>query len=182
MKKIPTLFKRVIEGHKIVEVLPEVTPGCEGVLNGELMPTVKIDGSCCAIINGKFYKRYDAKKGKAIPENAIKCQEDAVPVTGHLPCWVTVDENNASDKWFIEAYNNFNTGNKKFKYYDNNKNIIGIDLHGFTHDNRTFEAIGKHFQGNPYNLDFDILVFVILLNQPCFTLQNGILVLLSHLR
>lgn len=89
---------------------------------------------------------------------AIKCQEGADPITGSLPCWVPVDENNASDKWFIEAYNNFNTGNKKFKYYDNNKNIIVIDLHGFTLDNRTFEAIGKHFQGNPYNLDYDILV------------------------
>lgn len=160
MKKIPTLFKRVIEGHKIVEVLPEVTQGCEDALTGELVPTVKIDGCCCAIIDGKFYKRYDAKKGRGIPENAIKCQEDADPITGHLPCWVPVDENNASDKWFIEAYNNFNTidKNKKFKYYDNNKNITGVDLRGFTFDNRTFEAIGKHFQGNPYNLDFDILV------------------------
>lgn len=29
MKKIPTLFGRRFEGHKVVEVLPNITPGCE---------------------------------------------------------------------------------------------------------------------------------------------------------
>lgn len=29
MKKIPTLFERVYEGHKIVDILPNITPGCE---------------------------------------------------------------------------------------------------------------------------------------------------------
>lgn len=45
MKKIPTLFKRQIENHKVVEVLPEVTEGFEWVLNGEGEATVKIDGA-----------------------------------------------------------------------------------------------------------------------------------------
>lgn len=68
MKKIPTLFKRVYENHKIVGILPEVTEGFEWVLDGEGVPTVKYDGSCCAVIEGKLYKRYDAKKGKNPPE------------------------------------------------------------------------------------------------------------------
>ena len=64
MKKIPTLFERVFENHKKVGIKPNVTEGMEWVLNGEGVATVKLDGSCCAIINGEFYKRYDAKKGK----------------------------------------------------------------------------------------------------------------------
>ena len=137
MKKIPTLFKREFEGHNIVNILPEVTEGMEWVLKGEGTATVKIDGSCCAIINGEFYKRYDAKKGKLVPEGAIKCQEDPDPVTGHLPCWVKVDKNNPADKWFVEAYQN---------------TLFRVDEW-----DGTYEAIGPHFQGNPYNLSDDIL-------------------------
>ena len=97
MKKIPTLFERVYENHKIVDILPNVTQGMEWVLKGEGVATLKIDGSCCAIINGEFYKRYDAKRGKPIPEGAIKCQEEPDPITGHLlnPSYfvATVSEN-----------------------------------------------------------------------------------------
>ena len=61
MKKIPTLFERVYENHRVVDIKPNITPGCEeAFLHGDA--TVKIDGSCCAIIDGEFYKRYDARK------------------------------------------------------------------------------------------------------------------------
>lgn len=64
MKKIPTLFKRLFEGGNIVSVLPETAEGLEYILTDEdVVPTVKWDGSCCALIGGKFYKRYDAKRG-----------------------------------------------------------------------------------------------------------------------
>lgn len=138
MKKIPTLFKRVYANNKIIDILPEVTKGMEWVLKGEGIATVKIDGSCCSIINGIFYKRYDAKNGKTIPNGAIKCQEAADPITGHLPCWIRVDKDNPSDKWFYEAY--LNTLNDKEDLVDG-----------------TYEVIGPHFQGNPYNLSEDIL-------------------------
>lgn len=132
MKKIPTLFERVYENHKIVDVTPNITEGCEeAFLHG--FATIKIDGSCCAIINGEFYKRYDAK-GKSIPEGAIPCQSEPDPITGHMPCWVKVDKNNKSDKWFVRAYEN-----------------TPYKIDG------TYEAIGKHFQGNPYGLCDDIL-------------------------
>lgn len=141
MKKIPTLFKREFEGHNIVRVLPELSDeSLRWVLEGEGTATVKIDGSCCAIIDGVFYKRYDAKNGKPIPNGAIKCQEEADPVTGHLPCWVKVNENNPDDKWFIEA--------------EKNVNYVSTQLAEF----RTYEAVGKHFNGNPYNLDYDTLI------------------------
>lgn len=96
MRKIPTLFTRVFEGHKIVDILPEITPGCEeAFLNGKA--TVKVDGSCCAVIDGNFYKRYDAKKGKKPPVGAIPC-DNPDPVTGHHPHWVEISEDNPSDK------------------------------------------------------------------------------------
>ena len=155
MKKIPTLFEREFENHKVVHVLNRVTPGMEWVLSGEGTATVKIDGSCCAVINGEFYKRYDAKKGKPIPEDAIKCQEEPDPVTGHFPCWVKVDENNPGDKWFINAYKEYLESGKieSTTKYDKFITYCYPKI-----EDGTYEAVGKHFQGNPYNMDYDVLV------------------------
>lgn len=161
MKKIPTLFERVYENHKVVDILPKVTEGMEWVLDGEGVATVKIDGSCCAIINGEFYKRYDAKKGRKIPEGAIKCQDEADPITGHLPCWVKCDRNNPADKWFWEAYDGYreqgkieitNGGLASGKISETREFALPNVTDG------TYEAVGKHFNGNPYELDFDTLV------------------------
>ena len=145
MKKIPTIFKREFLGKNVVNVLPEITNGLEYVLKYGTT-TVKWDGACCAVINGKFYKRYDAKNGKPVPEGAIKCQEEPDPITGHFPCWVYVDENDPADKWFVEAYK-YTIRNINREY----TNDIGL-IDG------TYEAIGKHFNGNPYHKDFDILI------------------------
>ena len=136
MKKIPTLFTRVFENRRIVDILPEITPGCdEAFKNG--IATVKYDGSCCAIINGVFYKRYDAKKGKKPPIGAIPCC-DPDPVTGHHPHWVKIDEGNPDDKWFVKAYENYARKD--------------------TLREGTYEAVGKHFNGNPYSKDIDTLI------------------------
>ena len=133
MKKIPTLFTRVFGNHRVVDIKDEITPGCEkAFLQGDA--TIKLDGACCAIFLGVFYKRYDAKKGKKPPAGAIPCC-DADPVTGHHPHWVKVDRNNPDDKWFVSAFD------KAFCPYDG-----------------TYEAIGKHFNGNPYGMDEDILM------------------------
>ena len=135
MKKIPTLFKRVFDdNHKIVEITPEVPRWLEWVLRGDGYATVKMDGACCAIIDGKFYKRFDAKKGKTPPAGAIPCCKPD-PITGHWPHWVLVDENKPSDKWFVEAKKN-----TKYPLVDG-----------------TYEAVGLHFQGNPYKMSFDML-------------------------
>ena len=139
MKKIPTLFVREFEGHTVKRVLPEVTEGLEWVLEGKGIATIKYDGSCCAIIDGKLYKRYDAKHGKPIPKGAIPCQEKADPITGHFPCWLACDREQPSDKWFYAAY-------------DCLVKDIGIPLDG------TYEAVGVHFQGNPYKMEDDRLI------------------------
>jgi hypothetical protein len=140
MKKIPTLYKREFDtnGNKVSISNGFTNDICKQAL-AEGTPTIKFDGSCCAIINGKFYKRYDAKKGKPIPIGAIKCQEKADEVTGHLPCWVRVREDNPSDKWLINAL-------------DNALKIEDELLDG------TYEAVGKHFNANPYNLFYDTLI------------------------
>lgn len=66
---------------------------------------LKLDPNCCTIINGEFYKRFDAKPDRAVPEGAIPCDEPD-PVTGHWPHWVKVAADNPADKWFVEARNN----------------------------------------------------------------------------
>lgn len=147
MKKLPTLFERQFENHKVVGITDKVTPGCECILEGAGVATIKWDGSACAVIGDKLYKRYDAKKGKPVPENAIKCQEEADPVTGHLPCWVPIDINNPADKWFIEAFS------RTFGATIATENGVAIDA-----PSATYEAIGPHFQGNPYHFDYDQVV------------------------
>lgn len=51
------------------------------------------------------------------------------------------DRNNPADKWFWAAYK---------KYFESPRKLHGLD--------GTYEAIGKHFQGNPYNMDYDTLI------------------------
>lgn len=140
MKKIPTVFKREFEGHKITAISPEFTSSevKDAFINGTA--TIKFDGACCAILNGVMYKRFDAKPGRKIPEGAVPCG-DPDPITGHNPHWVPVMFDNPADKWFIAAASN---------YCADHPEVIDI--------NHTFEAIGPHFQGNPYNLEKDIIV------------------------
>lgn len=152
MKKIPTLFEREFLDHKTVKIFNEVTPGMEWVLAGEGIATVKFDGSCCAIIDGDLYKRYDAKKGRKIPNGAIKCQEEADPISGHLPCWVKCDRNNPSDKWFWSALLNY-VSEKIDNVNDAHELMTSIVV-----PDGTYEAVGRHFRNNSYNMDYDILI------------------------
>lgn len=141
MKKIPTLFERTFENHKVVSVTEKVFPGMEWVLRGEGVATVKYDGSCCAFIRGKWFKRYDAKHGKTPPKNAIPCC-DPDPVTGHWPHWIPIDPSKSEDRWFVEAILN------------SRESLTNISKE----DRMTFEAIGPHFQNNPHHLEKDVLI------------------------
>ena len=135
MKKIPTLFKRIYDGSCVKGIIDEVLPGMEWVLAGDGLATVKIDGTCCAIIGGKFHRRYDAKRGRKPPAGAIPCC-DPDPTTGHWPHWLPVDSKDRGSNWHLAAY--YNAG--------------GIWL-----PEGTYEAIGPHFQNNLYALTYDIL-------------------------
>lgn len=79
----------------------------------------------------------DAKKGKTPPAGAIPCCEPD-PITGHWPHWVKVDWSSPADKWFVDAY--ITRGN------------------GAQVEDGTYEAIGRMFQGNPYNVGNNVLI------------------------
>lgn len=140
VKKIPTLFRREYDDGGVV-LTREVLPGLEWVLEGKGEATEKVDGAACAIIGGILYKRFDAKHGKEPPPGAIPCQEKPDPYTGHWPHWVAVDSRKASDKWFIQAW----------------VNSPWIGDMGEERAEGTYEAVGLHFQSNPYGLDADFL-------------------------
>lgn len=140
MIKIPCL---IIRDHtsKIIPPIAEmeITKGCEWVMEGRGIATVKWDGTSCAIINGTKYARFDAKinkktgKRKEVPSEAIACC-DPDPVTGHWPHWVPA--NKPEYKYILEAFDNTFTENdvSRIKY-------------------GTFEAVGPKINNNPQKLD-----------------------------
>lgn len=163
MKKIPSLFVRdyekvIIDSHNITISMsekgevsegtsgniykkgrflatPEITPGCEWVINGEGTATRKWDGTAVMIKDGALYKRYDAKHGKTPPDGFIPCQ-DPDKITGHWPGWVKLYHMNRSgaDKWIWEAFwNTFPVGTQ--------------------FPDGTYEAIGPKIGGNNEKAD-----------------------------
>ena len=101
MKKISTLFKK--DPNNLGRVINEINPENQWVFDGEGIATRKFDGTATAIINGELYKRYDVKKGKQVPENAIPCQEPD-EITGHWPHWVRCERDNPANKWHFIAF------------------------------------------------------------------------------
>lgn len=135
MKKIPTLFKRVFDDGAVY-ITKEVTPGCEWVLEGKGEATEKVDGSAVARINGIWYKRFDAKKGRRVPSGSIACSPRPDPITGSWPHWALADMKNPSNRWLSAA-------------------IVNTPWIG--DEDGTFELVGKHIQKNPYGLDAEYL-------------------------
>ncbi len=129
MKKIPCLFRRDFSDRQNPILLQEVTPGCEWVIAGEGVPTRKFDGTSCAVIKGKLYKRFDCKPGKRLPEGGIPCC-DPDPVTGHWPHWVPVL---TSDKYHLEAFHSRQA-------------------------NGTYELVGPKVNGNPEGFENHTLI------------------------
>lgn len=66
MKKIPTVFARDMSKQPAV-VTPEWKAGCEWVRDGEGVATLKRDGTCCMVRDGKLYKRRELKPGQPAP-------------------------------------------------------------------------------------------------------------------
>lgn len=136
MKKMKTLFKRIIENNIIKETVNEVTDGCEWVINGEGIATLKLDGTCCLIEDGKIFARYDFKPGRKLPDGAIPCQEKPDPITGHFPHWVEVKDQ-PHYKWHKIAF-------------EKQKEEL---------ENGTYELVGVHFQKDPEHVKIgDILI------------------------
>ncbi len=147
MKKIPCLFQRDFS-NKMFDptLLREVTPGCDWVFAGEGIPTRKFDGTSCAVIQGKLYKRFDCKPGKKLPMGAISCS-DPDPVTGHWPHWVPVLPN---DKYHLEAFQGQPDGTYELVGPKVNGNPEGFASH-------TLVLHGKETLNLPSELTYDSL-------------------------
>ena len=132
MKKISTLFKK--DPNNLGRIIKEINPENAWVFNGEGIATRKFDGTSTAIIEGVLYKRYDVKKGRSVPENAIPCQE-ADTLSGHHPHWLPCERSKKEDRFFFEAFDQL---------------IEIVD--------GTYELCGPKVQGNPENFDRHVLV------------------------
>ncbi|MEY2703833.1 MAG: hypothetical protein RLY43_2472 [Bacteroidota bacterium] len=128
MKKISTLYKK--DPNDLSRVINEIAPENKWVIDGEGIPTRKFDGTATAIINGELYKRYDVKRGKQVPQNAIPCQEPD-EITGHWPHWIKCDRNNPADKWHFVGFDKLTS------------EVLPELIDG------TYELCGEKIQGNP---------------------------------
>ena len=133
MKKMKTLFLK--DKTNLSRVTNVLDPDCEWVYDKGVEASRKLDGTACALFNGAFYKRWDNKKNKPIPEGSIECQE-ADKITGHHPYWVLCDRSNPAEKWHWEAFDR----------------MRGNEPDG------TFELIGPRINGNPEKATTHILV------------------------
>jgi hypothetical protein len=126
MKKLSTLYKKDL--NDLGRVINEVSPENEWVFESGI-PTRKFDGTSCAIIDGALYKRFNLKKGRTLPLNAIACQEPDEK-TGHYPHWIKCERDDKSNKWHFLAFD------------------------GLEHkENGTYELCGKKVQGNPEKIE-----------------------------
>ena len=136
MKKIISLYQRNYDGDRLVR--DEIVPGAEWVIAGEGVATRKMDGTCCLVLGGNLYKRYDAKNGKTPPEGFMPAQEPD-PVTGHWPGWLLVSEG-PDDRWHREAWQ---------RWLDSGHPI----------QEGTYELVGPKVQGNPEQREAHGLVY-----------------------
>lgn len=147
MKKIISLFKRDYEGNR--QVYDEVVPGAEWVINGEGVATVKYDGTCVMVQDGKEYKRYDRKLTKSAtkrkrrdksfvptkehfkpaPDGWIAAESEPNIHTGHWPGWLPINFDAPENRWHKEGFLNTHVGDG------------------------TYELVGPKVQGNPYGLE-----------------------------
>lgn len=105
MKKMSTLFKVNHVGKNHTDITREIRLENEWVFTEPLVKaTRKFDGTSCMILDGQLFRRYDAKRGKPVPEGAIVC---GLPdeITGHNPCWIKCETNKPGDKYHFEAFN-----------------------------------------------------------------------------
>ena len=169
MIKIKTLFKRDIIDHKIVGIHPDITTGCEWVINEPCIATRKIDGTASAIINGVLYARLDYKnlKSKQLPNGAIACQPLPDQVTGSHPYWVPVakDEANILNACRLRTKEavidmQYKYHYKAFKRLIQEKQAQGlcVSINNINSLDGTYELCGKHIKNNPEQLEIDTLV------------------------
>lgn len=101
MKKIPTIFVRDMSKQPAL-VTAEWRPDCLWVRDGEGTATIKLDGTCCMVRDGKLYKRREVKPGQ--PEPADFERADFDEETGKTVGWVPVGTGDPDSRYHIEAF------------------------------------------------------------------------------
>ncbi len=145
MKKIPTIFVRDMSKQPAL-VTYEWKAGCEWVRDGEGIPTVKYDGTCCLVRAGKLYKRRELKQGTPVPVDFEAADYDEE--TGKTVGWVPVGDG-PDDRYHREGFHGQPDGTYELigPKIQGNKNHVSqhsLVLHGadpIRDDPRTFEAI-----------------------------------------
>ena len=147
MKKISTLYKK--DPLDLGQVINEINPDNSWVFTDDgVKATQKYDGTACAVIDGKLYKRYDVKKGKQVPEFAIPCQEpDAI--TGHWPHWILCSHDDPADQYHFQAFD------EQHPLPDGTYELVGPKVQG-NPENRTGHYLHSH---GDFNLDLDLKSF-----------------------
>lgn len=97
MKKIPSLFKRTVDGQHLTTEYHDLAGW---VASGEGIATRKWDGTAVLWRDVRLWARYDAKRGRPTPPDFVSCQ-DPDPITGHHPGWVPATR--PEDKWIRAA-------------------------------------------------------------------------------
>lgn len=126
MKKLTTLYQK--DPNHLGRVISKIRPQNAWVFESGI-PTRKFDGTSCAIINGELYKRFDLKKGRTLPPNAIPCQHPDEK-SGHHPHWVKCTRADKSNQWHFDAFDK-----------------LPIKEDG------TYELCGEKIQGNPEKIE-----------------------------
>lgn len=152
MKKTPIVFLMDYEKDQITQA---VRPGCEWVVAGEGVATVKFDGQAALWKDGKLWKRYDRKLTKQAqsrlnrgqdlgplrlelfkdpPAGFEPCELQPDPVSYHWPGWVPVASDNPADKWFTQALAHLETPLVEGQTYELvgpslARNVYGLERH-----------------------------------------------------
>lgn len=125
MQKMPTIFLRDQVGKRAL-ARDEINPEAAWVFEGEGTAYLKWDGTCCAVIDGEFYKRLHLRRGKPKPEGWRHWSGEPAE-SGHG--WTPV-QSGPEDARHIEAW----------------LNSTGLE-------DGTYELIGPRVQGNPHEAD-----------------------------
>lgn len=130
MKKMRTLF--IMDySQRPGKITKEVNKGCQWVIDGEGIATVKLDGTCCLIKDGVLYKRYTLKKNRVAPDGFMPSPRIEGQTEGTITGFVPLTKH---DKYHKEA---FDRSDKK---------------------DGTYELIGPKFQSNPEKADCHMLI------------------------
>jgi len=135
---------------QVFEATNELSPTFkEALSSGEpIVASWKIDGTCCKIENGVYYRRRDIRKGSVPPPGSILGDVDENGVA--KIAWIPLNESHdPEDKYHLSAM----TDTRHYVYVMNkNKSFYLLDLSSVT-TACTFELIGPKVQDNPYSIE-----------------------------